>query len=109
MVEECEHGDNKPFESLNNLGDEFNCQKFCGSYDNPDFHKCTFFIFNRLDNFCDLYDYDVKDYMKTCLKKGMTLTPAFDLCLDFDQPCAVSTFLLTYTVQCLEVPGWRYL
>ena len=93
-VDVCEHGENKPFESDNSLNNEFECQEFCAFYDNPDFHKCEFFTYNRQDNFCNLFEYDVKDYMDFCLKKGMTQTPLFEECLDFDEPCAVSTNMI---------------
>ena len=93
MAEECNHGDNNAIESHNDLGSEFRCQEFCSIYYSPDSdnHECSFFIYNRKDDFCQLYDYDVKDYMSSCLKKGMTPTPSFDKCLDFDEPCAVSS------------------
>ena len=87
MAEECSHGDHHYFESQNDLGNEVKCQELCAFYQND----CSFFVYNRKDDFCELYDYDVKEYINTCGKKGMTETPSFDKCLDFDEPCAVST------------------
>ena len=92
MVEECTHGNHSYLESQNDLGNEFRCQQFCALY-HADGRKCSFFTYNREDDFCELYEYDVKEYINSCVKKGMTETPSFDKCLDFDEPCAVSTYL----------------
>ena len=83
----CEYGDNGPFETSKGL-DEALCQQFCSDV-YPG--KCTFFIYDRQQKVCELFDSPQSDYQDSCQKISGPKTPdVIEDCPNDPDPCLVS-------------------
>ena len=67
--------------------DELTCQMFCDQV-YPD--KCTFWIFDKKQTLCDLFDYDKDVFTQSCKKFGGPKEPDFESCATDSDPCVVS-------------------
>ena len=77
---------NPPFQTLK-LSSEENCQEFCSQvFPNV----CTFFIHNRQQDLCQLFDYDAQEYVDSCEFIAATPTPNLTECQQSDDECLVS-------------------
>ena len=74
-----------PFQTLK-LASEENCQQYCSQVF-PD--VCTFFIYDRQQDICQLYDYDSQAYADSCALIAATPTPALAECVASDEECLV--------------------
>merc|ERR1711962_1734665 len=72
-----------PFQTLK-LASEENCQQYCSQVF-PD--VCTFFIYDRQQDICQLYDYDSQAYADSCALIAATPTPALAECVASDEEC----------------------
>ena len=50
---------------------------------------CTFFIYDRQQDICQLYDYDSQAYADSCALIAATPTPALAECVASDEECLV--------------------
>jgi len=73
-----------PFETLKDLGDEGTCQLFCREIFAG---VCTFFLYDREEDLCQLYDYDPGDYAAACSIIGATPTPKLSECASSTDEC----------------------
>ena len=81
--DEC--GGDAPFDTLKNIG-EAACQLYCsGVYEG----KCTFFIYDRKQSLCELFDSEVEDFTGSCNRLGGTPSPSLASCQDSDDECLV--------------------
>ena len=74
-----------PFQTLK-LASEENCQQYCSQVF-PD--VCTFFIYDREQDICQLYDYDSHEYADSCALIAATPTPSLTECRSSDEECLV--------------------
>lgn len=81
------------FETAKGL-DPTKCQKFCRDiYDGENSaEKCTFFIFDKRDNLCQLFDKDVQEYFGSCNVTAGTPQPVLSECQSEDSECKVVIF-----------------
>ena len=72
-----------PFETFTDQ-EEVICQQIC-----RDVGRCKFFIYDRQNDLCELYDIDEQLYVESC--KGIASTPKPDLaeCKESNDPCTV--------------------
>ena len=52
--------------------------------------KCTFWIFDKKQLLCDLFDYPTLDFTQSCKKNGGPKVPNFDTCATDSDDCVVS-------------------
>merc|ERR1712086_200222 len=78
-----------PFETLKDLGEDGTCQLFCREIFAG---VCTFFLYDRMEDICQLYNYEPGDYAAACSILGGTPTPKLadcqastDECLQFTE------------------------
>ena len=74
-----------PFQTLK-LASEENCQQYCSQVF-PD--VCTFFIYDRQQDICQLFDYDPQAYADSCALIAATPTPSLAECRASDEECLV--------------------
>ena len=72
---------NPPFQ-ISNLESEKHCQNFC-SFVYTD--TCKFFIYDRPQKECQLFEYDFQEYIDSCDRIALTPTPDFTVCQEFLQ------------------------
>ena len=80
----------KPFTSLN-IQPESICQQICNEVFGD---KCIFFIYDRVNQLCDLYDYDEQNYVATCTRFGGTTNSTLAECQNSTDPCLVRNGIL---------------
>ena len=78
-------GGDEPFNTLKNTGEEI-CQQVCRDVYGD---KCTFFIYDRANELCELFDFDEEDYAGSCKRIGGTPTPSLADCQESTDPCSV--------------------
>ena len=75
---------------------ELLCQKYC--YQIYSGH-CQFFIYDKKEKLCQLFDYPINDFAKYCNKIGGSRFPDLSDCSTQDEiadnPCVVSIHLIT--------------
>lgn len=75
-LDDCDYGDKKPFETAK-LGDEKLCQQFCSIiYES----KCTFFVYDRREILCQMFDGPVEDYTSSCKITAASPQPNLEDC-----------------------------
>ena len=72
--------------------DELTCQMFC---DQVYPSKCTFWIFDKKQTLCDLFDYEIDVFTQSCKKIGGPKEPDFESCATDPDPCVVSNSTAT--------------
>ena len=77
-----------PFETLKDLGEEETCQLFCREIF---VGVCTFFLYDRMEDICQLYNYEPGDYAAACSILGGTPTPKLADCQTSTDECLVRT------------------
>ena len=91
---------NPPFQTLK-LSSEENCQEFCSQgFTNV----CTFFIHDRQQDLCQLFDYDSQEYADSCALIAATPTPTLTECQESDDECLVSPYLTKIRLKALRAP-----
>ena len=73
-----------PFQTLS-LPNEKICQKFC----NEIFHDCMFFIYDKQQDICQLYDYDSHQYVDSCALIAATPATSLIKCSSSTDECLV--------------------
>ena len=81
---------NPPFQVLK-LSREQDCQEFCSQIF-PD--VCTFFIHDRQQDLCQLYDYDPQEYADSCDLIAGTPTPSLAECKELNDNCLVRFYTI---------------
>ena len=77
---------NQYFE-ITNVENMEKCQNLCSkNFSN----QCRFFIFDRKNSVCLLYDFIGNDFIKTCNGFGSSNSPPISQCLNSNDPCVVS-------------------
>ena len=66
------------------------CQQLCRE-DYAD--NCVFFIYDRLNQICELFDFNEQDFADSCQKVGGTPEPSLVECQQSDDPCSVRYFI----------------
>ena len=79
-----------PFQSLKS-GTEEACQLFCNEVFSG---LCTFFIYDRQQDICQVYDYGEQEYAASCARIGSTPKPSFADCEVSDENCVVRLYLI---------------
>jgi hypothetical protein len=87
-LDDCDYGEQGPFESSKDL-DEAICQQFC-SVIYPG--RCTFYIYDRKQKVCELFDTPQNDYISTCKKIAGPRGPEIENCPTDPDPCVVSIY-----------------
>ena len=62
------------------------CQQLCRE-DYAD--KCVFFIYDRVNQICELFDFNEQDFADSCQKVGGTPEPSLVECQQSNDPCSV--------------------
>ena len=65
---------------------EETCQQLCRE-DYAD--KCVFFIYDRVNQICELFDFNEQDFSDSCQKVGGTPEPSLVECQQSNNPCSV--------------------
>ena len=78
-----------PFETLT-LPSAEDCQEYCRDVFTD---MCTFFIYDRQQVFCQLFDYDPDVYASSCALIGGTPNPSLTECQESNDECLVRTIL----------------
>ena len=78
-----------PFETLT-LPSAEDCQEYCRDIFTD---VCTFFIYDRQQVFCQLFDYDPDVYASSCALIGGTPNPSLTECQESNDKCLVRTIL----------------
>ena len=74
-----------PFQTLRLSSDE-KCQQLCSQiFPNV----CTFFIHDRQQDLCQIFDYDYQEYVKSCNFISGTPTPSLTECQALGEKCLV--------------------
>ena len=74
-----------PFETFTDQG-EVICQQICREVYAG---RCIFFIYNREDELCELYDIDEQIYVDSCKRITGTPQPSLDECKESNDQCTV--------------------
>jgi hypothetical protein len=85
--DDCEYSDQGPFESSKDLTEAL-CQQYCSDI-YPG--RCTFFIYDRKQGVCELFDTQQNDYVNSCKKIAGPRGPGIETCSTDPDPCIVST------------------
>lgn len=88
-LDDCDYGTLGPFETSKGL-DQNVCQRFCNEIYSG---KCKFFIYDRKQEICELFDYEAEDYASTCEIIAATPMPNIETCFNTSDDCDVSYFL----------------
>ena len=83
-LDACDGGE-PPFNTIKDQGVE-NCQFICA---NVFTDVCTFFIYDRENELCEMYDYEKEIYVATCTRFGGPPTPSLAECQVSTDPCSV--------------------
>ena len=70
---------------MKNKGED-KCQQICREIYSD---RCTFFIYDRQNELCELFDYDEEIYVESCSRVGGTPTPTLVECQNSTDPCTV--------------------
>ena len=78
-----------PFETVKLLEgqEEKVCQEICRDVYPVD--RCIFFIYDREDRLCQLFDFDEQIYVDSCKKIAATPKPDLAECKESNDPCTV--------------------
>jgi len=78
-----------PFETVKLLEgqEEKVCQEICRDVYPVD--RCIFFIYDREDRLCQLFDFDEQIYVDSCMKIAATPKPDLAECKESNDPCTV--------------------
>ena len=78
-----------PFETVKLLEgqEEKVCQEICRDIYPVD--RCIFFIYDREDRLCQLFDFDEQIYVDSCKKIAATPKPDLAECKESNDPCTV--------------------
>ena len=71
------------------------CQTFCREVFSG---VCTFFIYDRQQDICQLYDYDEHEYTDSCARIALTPNPSLAECKTSDDDCVVRFQYLQYSL-----------
>ena len=74
-----------PFETFTDQGEEI-CQQICREV-YPG--RCTFFIYDRENELCELYDFNGDIYVDSCKRTAGTPEPTLAECKESNDPCTV--------------------
>ena len=80
----------KPFNTLKDVGKDY-CQKICKEVYSD---RCTFFIYDGLNELCELYDYAEENYAASCKRIAGRPTPTLEECQNSPDPCVVRTLII---------------
>ena len=74
------------------------CQDLCKTYTHP---ECTFFVYNKEQLTCEMFDTDIQIYKDSCHKLGLTPDVEVPSCYNstdsfLADPCLVSTFFVLH-------------
>ena len=78
-----------PFQTLT-LSSEETCQEYCHTVFTE---ICTFFIYDREQDSCQLFDFDSEVYASSCTIVGGTPMPSLTQCQNSGDKCLVRTYL----------------
>ena len=81
----CGNDQTIPFETFTDQGEEI-CQQICREV-YPG--RCTFFIYDRENELCELYDIEEQIYVDSCKRTTGTPKPPLAECKDSNDPCTV--------------------
>ena len=81
----CGNDQTIPFETFTDQGEDI-CQQICKEV-YPD--RCIFFIYDREDELCELYDIEEQIYVDSCKRTTGTPKPPLAECKDSNDPCTV--------------------
>ena len=78
-----------PFETVKLLEgqEEKVCQEICSDVFPVD--RCTFFIYDRENELCELYDFNGDIYVDSCKRTAGTPEPTLTECKESNDPCTV--------------------
>ena len=77
-----------PFETFTDQGEEI-CQQICRDV-YPG--RCIFFIYDRENELCELYDIDEQLYVDSCKRTAGTPQPPLAECKESNDPCTVRQY-----------------
>ena len=77
-----------PFETFTDQGEEI-CQQICRDV-YPG--RCIFFIYDRENELCELYDIDEQLYVDSCKRTAGTPLPSLAECKESNDPCTVRQY-----------------
>ena len=83
--DECGTDQTIPFETFTDQG-EVICQQICREVYAG---RCNFFIYDREDELCELYDIDEQLYVDSCKRTASTQQPDLAECKESDDLCTV--------------------
>merc|ERR1712223_486705 len=93
-LDDCTNGDKPAFESTKGVN-QLICQQICHEIYPT---KCTFFIYDRQQEICELFDSAIEDYPSSCTKIAGPRDPdVVDECPDQDD-CTVDTCFVLFFV-----------
>ena len=78
---------NGPFETAKDLDDASICQQFCFLVYTE---QCTFFVWDRINMICELYDYNMTEYLNSCKTLGGSPSPGLEACEEYVDKCMVN-------------------
>ena len=84
--EDCNFA-NGPFETAKDLDDASICQQFCSLVYTED---CTFFVWDTINLICELYDYNMTEYLTSCKTLGGSPSPGLEACGEYVDKCMVN-------------------
>ena len=114
--EDCNFA-NGPFETAKDLDDASICQQFCSLVYTED---CTFFVWDRINVICELYDYNMTEYLNSCKTLGGSPSPGLEACEEYVDKCMVNIIdlilcclsnyilLIPMAVRVVEFSNWGY-
>ena len=83
----------KPFNTLKDVGQDY-CQEICKEVYSD---KCTFFIYDGLNELCELYDYAEENYAASCKRIAGRPTPTLEECQNSPDPCVVRKLIIYWS------------
>ena len=96
--DDCNYDNQGPFKTMI-TPEERNCQKLCLQSE----QKCEFFIFDRTQKFCDLYDYSLDEIDQYCNKIGGPPEPDVNECDSNMDLCLVILNYFCFVIYLLQI------
>ncbi len=86
-IDKCTFEEDGLLETLKDVFEDKICQQFCQIIYGQ---SCKFFVHDRKQNVCKIFDQSLDTFLQTCKKVGGPREPDLETCKSVTDPCIVS-------------------